>query len=105
MTRNKARKSAIRQRMAETGEPYSVARSEVGARQAEAGAPEITGITPEDEVTTDEVTTDERDARETEAAAIGAAESGAQRPFAWAQELAELASHAAGRAQERARPG
>ena len=42
MTQNKAQKTAIRQRMAETGEPYSVARRVVEAHQpptAAAGQP------------------------------------------------------------------
>ena len=37
MTQNKARKSVIRQRMAETGEPYSVARRAAAAQPATAG--------------------------------------------------------------------
>jgi hypothetical protein len=40
MTQNKAQKTAVRQRMAETGEPYSVARRIVEAGQVPAEPPE-----------------------------------------------------------------
>src|SRR2546429_9604264 len=40
MTQDKARKTATRQRMAETGEPYSVARHAVENEAAEDSAPE-----------------------------------------------------------------
>jgi hypothetical protein len=40
MTQDKARKAATRQRMAETGEPYSVARHAVEDEAAEGGASE-----------------------------------------------------------------
>ena len=40
MTQDKARKAATRQRMAETGEPYSVARHAVEDEAAEGSAPE-----------------------------------------------------------------
>ena len=39
MTRNKAHKTATRQRMAATGEPYSVASRAVGTGDAEPGDP------------------------------------------------------------------
>jgi hypothetical protein len=40
MTRNKAQKTATRQRMAETGEPYSVARKASGAEAGDPGVSE-----------------------------------------------------------------
>src|SRR5262249_59350278 len=40
MTRNKAQKAATRQRMAETGEPYSVARKAAGAGAEDPGSSE-----------------------------------------------------------------
>ena len=40
MTQDKARKAATRQRMAETGEPYSVARHAVETEAADQSAPE-----------------------------------------------------------------
>src|SRR6476620_3292202 len=42
MTQDKARKAATRQRMAETGEPYSVARHAVETEAADQSAPEPT---------------------------------------------------------------
>ena len=48
MTRNKAQKTAIRQRMAMTGEPYSVARRAAEAGDAEPEDPAGTGMTPEE---------------------------------------------------------
>jgi hypothetical protein len=88
MTQDKARKAAIRQRMAETGEPYSVAR---GAIEPGARGPAFTGITPE-----------ERYAREAQAAGVTSAELQAHLAATSAQERADLVQDAADRAQERA---
>src|SRR5262249_56977183 len=67
MTRNKAQKTAIRQRMAVTGEPYSVARRAAGAGDAE----------PED-LDRDELTPEERYAQEAEPPGRTAEEGEAQ---------------------------
>jgi hypothetical protein len=89
MTKDKAQKTAARQRMAETGEPYSVARRSVANGPAEDRA--RTGMTPEEQY-----------ALEAEAAGVPAAEIQAQEASFLAQEAADLAREQAGRARERA---
>jgi hypothetical protein len=91
MTRNKAQKTAIRQRMAATGEPYSVASRAVGTGDATPEDPDGTGFTP-----------DQQYAREAEAAGSTPAEIEAQLGAFQAQEAADRAQEAAGRARERA---
>jgi len=104
MTSNKAQKTAIRQRMAATGEPYSVARKAIGAED-----PDI-GESPEDE------TPEEQYLREAEEAGVPAEELKALRA-AWqargrlgklqlaadqARDQADKAEEAAAEAEERA---
>jgi len=89
MTRDKAQKTAARQRMAETGEPYSVARRAVAAEPARAEGPVVTGMTPEEQY-----------AREAEAAGVSAAEIRAQEAAFRAQESADQAEERAGLAHE-----
>jgi hypothetical protein len=91
MTRNKAQKTATRQRMAETGEPYSVARRAAGAGEAGAEDPDFTKITPE-----------ERYAREAKAAGVAAAEIEAQTAAFQARERADQVQEAADQAREQA---
>jgi hypothetical protein len=91
MTRNKAQKNAIRQRMAVTGEPYSVARRAAAAGDAGPQDPDRDQLTPE-----------ERYAREAQAAGSGAAEIEAQLAAFRAQEAADRAQEAAERARDRA---
>jgi hypothetical protein len=97
MTQNKAQKTAVRQRMAETGEPYSVARHVVEAGQAPTQPPEPpeTGhyATPRDDHWYDMVA---------EEAGISVAEFRAQEEAARLEELAEEAQRRADAAQERA---
>ena len=114
MTRNKAQKTAARQRMAQTGEPYSVARRAVGTTDALAPwVPRRSGTAQQDSA---EITPEERYAREAEAAGVPAAEiearlagfraqeaaDWAQRAAEQARELAERAEQDADRAEERA---
>ena len=107
MTSNKAQKTAARQRMAQTGEPYSVARRAVSAGDPdpdEAPAPEAAGTEPS------LPSPQEQYAEEARAAGVPAAEINAQ--FATfrqqeaaglhAQETAGLARRAAERAREQA---
>ena len=97
MTSNKAQKTAIRQRMAATGEPYSVARKAIGAED-----PDI-GESPEDE------TPEEQYLREAEEAGVPAEELKALRA-AWQargrlgklRRAAEQARERAGEAEEAA---
>jgi len=91
MTRDKAQKTAARQRMAETGEPYSVARRATGAGQGEAGDPAGARMTPEEQY-----------ARDAQAAGVPAAQIEAQRAAFRAQEAADRAQQAADQARERA---
>lgn len=92
MTQNKAQKAAIRQRMEETGEPYSVAaRRATRAGDAGPADPVLTGLTAE-----------ERYAREAEAAGIPAAQIEAQRAAFQAQERADRMREAADLARQRA---
>jgi hypothetical protein len=97
MTQNKAQKTAVRQRMAETGEPYSVARHMVAAGQGPAEPPEApeTGryATPRD---------DRWYARMAEEAGISVPEFRAQEEAARLADLAEEAQRRADAAQERA---
>src|SRR5262249_45410689 len=124
VTRNKARKTAARQRMAQTGEPYSVARRAAGTPGEAAPDAAGTGTAPEDAASgtpaaqqgAGEITPEERYAREAEAAGVPAAEiearlagfraqeaaDWAQRSAEQARELAERAEEAADRAEERA---
>ena len=102
MTSNKAQKTAARQRMAQTGEPYSVARRAVSAGDAEtpgpdpdgipgavtpgpAGIPEAAGPDP------GEASPEERYAQEAEAAGVPAAEIYAHLAAFRAQEAADWA--------------
>jgi uncharacterized phage infection (PIP) family protein YhgE len=97
MTQNKAQKTAIRQRMAETGEPYSVARHVVegGPAPAEPPEPAETGhhATPRD---------DRWYAMVAEEAGISVAEFRAQEEAARLADLADDAQVRADAAQERA---
>src|SRR5262249_29165879 len=91
MTRNKAQKTAIRQRMAVTGEPYSVARRAAPARDAHQEGRDGAELPGE-----------ERYAQEAEAAGSTAAEVEAQLAAFRVQEAADLAREAADRARDRA---
>jgi hypothetical protein len=91
MTRNKAQKTATRQRMAETGEPYSVARRAIRAGNAGPADPDFIEMTPEEQYV-----------REAETAGITAAEVEAQKAAFRAQEAADQAEERAERAQEAA---
>ena len=97
MTQNKAQKTAVRQRMAETGEPYSVARHMVEAGQVPAEPPEPpeTGryATPRD---------DNWYARMAGEAGISVEEFRAQEEAARLADLAGDAQRRADEAQERA---
>jgi hypothetical protein len=97
MTQNKAQKTATRQRMAETGEPYSVARHMVEAGQVPGESPEPpeTGryATPRD---------DRWYAMVAEEAGISVAEFRAQEEAARLADLAGEAQWRADAAQERA---
>jgi hypothetical protein len=97
MTQNKAQKTAVRQRMAETGEPYSVARHMVEAGQVPPASPEP----PE----TGRHATSRDDrwyAMVAEEAGISVAEFRAQEEAARLADLAEEAQRRADAAQERA---
>jgi DNA repair exonuclease SbcCD ATPase subunit len=97
MTQNKAQKTATRQRMAETGEPYSVARHAIEAEQAP-------GEPPEPPPTGHSATArdDRWYAQVAEEAGISVAEFKAQEHAARAADLAEAAQQRADAAQERA---
>jgi hypothetical protein len=98
MTSNKAQKSAARQRMAQTGEPYSVARRAVGAGNLEpdpAQAPGAAGTEP------GKLSPEEQYAQEARAAGVPAAQIGAQ--LAWFREQ-EAANEAWRSANEAGRP-
>jgi multidrug efflux pump subunit AcrA (membrane-fusion protein) len=109
MTQNKAQKTAVRQRMSETGEPYSVARHVVEAGQAPSGPPEPpqTGrnATPRDDtwyaMVAEEagISVGEFKAQE-EAARLSDLAEDAQRRADAAQERADLAQEQAGQAEE-----
>lgn len=121
MTNNKAQKTAIRQRMAETGEPYSVARR---AAQAQAQADDAGPTQADEALRADDPfatqTQEERYIREAEEAGVPEAVLEAMRAAMQAamhaqrragemlvaaeraQEQAERAEEAAGRAKERA---
>ena len=102
MTRNKAQKSAARQRMARTGEPYSVARRAVSSPDALApGAASGTGTAQQDSAG---ITPEERYTREAEAAGVPAAEIEARLAGFRAQEAADWAQRAAEQARELAEP-
>jgi hypothetical protein len=97
MTRNKAQKTATRQRMAETGEPYSVARHMTGTDRVPAEPPEPPATGP------NATARDDRwYAQVAEEAGISVAEFKAQEEAARAAELAEEARERADAAQERA---
>jgi cell division septum initiation protein DivIVA len=100
MTRNKAQKTATRQRMAETGEPYSVARHMIEDDQVPAEPPE-----PPDPPKTGPYATARDDrwyARVAEEAGISVAEFKAQEEAARLADLAEDAQRRADAAQQRA---
>ena len=104
MTSNKAQKTAARQRMAQTGEPYSVARRAVSAGDPEPDAaqgPGATGTEPRGP------SPEEQYAQEARAAGVPAAEIDAQLATFRRQEAAELhtqeTADLARRAAERAR--
>jgi hypothetical protein len=94
MTSDKARKTAVRQRMAETGEPYSVARR--AAQSAEAPPPGAAGPSAQD------LSPDERYAREAEAAGRTAAQVETETLVFRAQERADRMQAAAELAREHA---
>ena len=105
MTRNKAQKTATRQRMAETGEPYSVARKApqagpegpvMGENPAEQGPRE----TPVEQGPRE--TPEEQYLREAEEAGVEAADLEMLRLFFQARERAGQLRQAAVRARERA---
>ena len=97
MTRNKAQKTATRQRMAETGEPYSVARHVIEDDQVPTEPPEPPKTGP------NATARDDRwYARVAGEAGITVAEFKAQEEAARAADLAEEAQRRAGAAQERA---
>jgi flagellar biosynthesis GTPase FlhF len=97
MTRNKAQKIATRQRMAETGEPYSVARHVIEDDQVQAEPPEPPTAGP------NATARDDRwYARVAEEAGISVAEFKAQEAAARAADLADEAQQRADAAQERA---
>jgi hypothetical protein len=100
MTEDKARKAAIRRRMAQTGEPYSVARHAVdgGADPADAGA------RPDEPVTDQPVaaeTPEEQFEREAEAAGVSAVQRAVARAAFAAQDGADRVREALHDAQER----
>src|SRR5580698_6309659 len=109
MTQHKAQKTAVRQRMSETGEPYSVARHKVEAGQvpAEPQEPSETGryATPRDDSwyarTAEEagISVEEFRAQE-EAARLANLAADAQRRADEAQERADLAQERAEQAEE-----
>ena len=109
MTQNKAQKTAVRQRMAETGEPYSVARHMVEAGQVPAEPPEPpeTGryATPRDDnwyarmAGEAGISVEEFRAQE-EAARLADLAGDAQRRADEAQERADLAQERAEQAEE-----
>jgi hypothetical protein len=104
MTQHKARKIAIRQRMAETGEPYSVARHAV---QDEPDAPEDVRDDDWDEAALDQADeadhTDEADhADNVYDADDSEAEARAREQADQARQLAEQARYLAEQARERA---
>src|ERR1700749_2576422 len=85
MTQDKARKTATRQRMAETGEPYSVARHAV---ENEADAESTVGGSPGEQGDSQEQAGQQRDSQEQ----AGQQRDGETRSYAeQAQELAERA--------------
>lgn len=90
MTRNKSQKAVTRQRMAETGEPYNVARRAAG-NAGSSGNPDPAGMTPE-----------ELYAREAQEAGVSAAEYEAQIAGFQAQEAADQARERADQARDRA---
>src|SRR5262249_5199929 len=128
MTRNKAQKAATRQRMAETGEPYSVARKAAGAGAEDPGSSETpadsgsSGTTAKQDLheAPDEhrlrATREEQYLREPGEAGVAAADLGRLRvglqargragqlrqAAEQARERAELAEEAAAQAEERA---
>jgi hypothetical protein len=103
MTQDKARKTAIRRRMAETGEPYSVARNVIGtaigagpvAAEEAAEDPNFLEITAEEDYAS-------RYAREAEEAGMPPAELQARVAAVQAQERADRAQDAADRGLDRA---
>jgi hypothetical protein len=95
MTRNKAQKTAARHRMAQTGDPYSVARK---ATQARADSP-VVHETPEVQPAVRE-TPDERYVREAEEAGVPAAELDALRATFLAADRAGQLRQAADQARE-----
>jgi hypothetical protein len=107
MTRNKAQKTAARQRMARTGEPYSVARKATQARAASPAGHE----TPEEQAAGHETpeerlagheTPEEQYLREAGEAGVPAAELDALRAVFLAVGRAGQLRQAAGQARERA---
>src|SRR5215469_657628 len=96
MTKNKAQKTATRQRMAETGEPYSVARK---AAQAGAEGPGLSE-TPAEQYPRE--TPEEQYLREAEEAGVPAADLEMLQLFFQARERAGRLRQAAERARERA---
>src|ERR1700722_4181125 len=104
MTQNKVQKAAIRRRMAETGEPYVVARRIV-LDEANGGGSDVDGLTPEElyalVARAAGVGAEEIDAQ-TLVYRLEAAAQRAQEAAERARELAERAEEEAGRAEERA---
>jgi hypothetical protein len=97
MTRNKAQKTAARHRMAQTGEPYSVARK---ATQARAESPVVHETAEVQPVVRE--TPEERYVREAEEAGVPAAELDALRATFLATDRAGQLRQAADQARERA---
>jgi DNA repair exonuclease SbcCD ATPase subunit len=96
MTRSKAQKTATRQRMAQTGEPYSVARHMIETDQVAAEPPE-----PPKAGQNATARDDRWYARVAEEAGISVAEFKAQEEAARAADLAEEAQQRADAAQQR----
>lgn len=94
MTRDRARKTAARQRMAETGEPYVVARKAVGTGDQ--------GEAPVRAAADDDATPDEQYAREAAEAGIPAAQIESQLAAFRARDAAVRAREEADRAEETA---
>jgi hypothetical protein len=107
MTRNKAQKAAVRQRMAETGEPYSVARRALQPGTPDPGEPGPDGVAtaaaPEAAGSGwTALTPEEQYAREAAAAGVSPAQFEADLAAYRTQEQADQVQRAAGEARERA---
>jgi hypothetical protein len=106
MTKDKARKTAVRQRMAETGEPYSVARQATGAVDGEVPEPAFAGPDPgalgSAESRPHGLSPEEQYAREAAAAGRAPEQVEAEMAVFRLQERADQAQESARRARDQA---